>query len=963
MEYFLQRIAKEILAGNKNRMNDQCLVFPNRRAGLFFAKYLADEISEPVWMPSVMTINDIFHSLSILKPAENELLLLELFKVYRRLTAREQSFDDFYYWGDMLLNDFDDIDKYLVDASKLFRNVKDLRSIDEQFGALEPEQVEIIKQFWINFNPEKPSDEKSKFLTVWSILAELYREFKSVLKIKNIAYEGMISRDVVDSESWKNSVGFKWETVHFIGFNALNECEKALMSALKEKGRARFYWDFDNSYIRAGELNSAGFFLRKNISQFGNDMPSDWNYNTMLSDIQGRAVRRVIETSSDVAQVKLLPALLKQIPGLIEDNPHQTAVVLADENLLVPVITSIPDDVRDVNITMGYPLRETSVYILIRTLFDLQRNSRVSSGFAYFAYRDVIRILKNKLISELLEGKGEEILKKINEGNILSVPLSLFENHEILSEIFSIPSTPHLLADYLKSALLLIAGKDDQDEKEGVTTGKKLEKEFIYRIILSINRLDMISSDPGITLSAETWMKLLDRILRIQSVPFSGEPLSGIQIMGILETRALDFKNLIILSVNEGVMPSVTTASSFIPFSLREAFGLPSINHQESIYAYHFYRLLHRAENVTILFNSNSEGLRSGEMSRFLQQMKYQPLLKPEYLNLAMEIRNPVSPPSQIDRTEEMSIRLLSGFTDKGKKKILSPSSINTWLNCRMKFYYRYVNNLREPEKISEEIDPALLGTMLHEIMKNLYHEFIGREVGPEQIVELRRNQEHLSEMIMSLIRKSFRNEDSSYVIINELIVKNVLLEYINRILETDKQTAPFTILSLEQQVSFRLIQETIGTEQEIMIGGIIDRVDLKNGVVRIVDYKTGVTSDSIRSVSDLFVEDRKKDSDCWLQTLIYCEGYFSLNNNAVVAPSVYKIKRVPGEGSTDKLIIRAAKGEGQIVEDFSQVREEFMENLVRIVGRIFSSKEPFFMTGDLWNKCSVCPYRRLCKR
>ena len=271
-----------------------------------------------------------------------------------------------------------------------------------------------------------------------------------------------------------------------------------------------------------------------------------------------------------------------------------------------------------------------------------------------------------------------------------------------------------------------------------------------------------------------TWIKLLDRILRSQAVPFSGEPLSGIQIMGILETRTLDFKNLIFLSVNEGVLPSVTTSSSFIPFSLREAFGLPSINHQESIYAYHFYRLLHRAENITFLYNSNSEGLRSGESSRFLQQMKYEPLLKPEYYNLNLEIRNPDSPPEVIDRTNEIDAKLHSAFTGAEKIKLLSPSAINTWLNCRMKFYYRYVHDLREPEKISEEIDPAMLGTLLHEIMKNLYSDFIGKTVAQGAFDAIQRNRERLSQIITDTIKELFRNDNDSYIVINEIIARNV---------------------------------------------------------------------------------------------------------------------------------------------------------------------------------------------
>jgi hypothetical protein len=963
MEYFLERIAKELLSTCKDRMHTQCLVFPNRRAGLFFIKYLAGEINKPVWTPSVMTINELFRSLTILKPAEIEILLFELFKVYRKIRKKEETFDDFYFWGDMILNDFDDIDKYLVDASRLFHNVQDLRNIDQLFGGLTPEQIEIIKRFWTNFNPDKPTAEKSGFISVWSILSDLYQDYKAALASKNIAYEGMIFRNVIETESWIKKPGIRWETVHFIGFNALNECEKKLMSALQQKGKARFYWDFDNSYIREGDLNSAGYFLRKNLALFGNDIPTGWEYNTLLSRGSGKVIRNVIEASSDVAQVKLIPGLLKKLPDLRPDNAHQTAILLSDENLLVPVLTSLPGDISEINITMGYPLRETDVYILIKNLFDLHKNAKQKNGSIYFAYRDVVRVLKNNLISDLLNGSGDKILREITSGNILFVPSSFFKDSMILSEIFKKPSEPELLPDYLKKVLLLIVSNSKNDENPDNITHHSLRNEFVYRTILAVNRLKMILEDPEVKINTDTLTKLLDRILRLQSVPFSGEPLAGIQIMGILETRALDFKNLVILSVNEGLMPSFTAASSFIPFSLREAFGLPSINHQESIYAYHFYRLMHRAENVTFLFNSNSEGIRSGEISRFLQQMKYESSLKPEYMNLEMEIRNPVSPSAIVERSGDLNNRLLSGFLVKGKAKILSPSALNTWLGCRMRFYYRYVNDLREPEKISEEIDPAMLGTILHKIMNRLYSGLVGIEVGPDKIEAIRKNQGQLSQMIVNTIKESFLNEDDSYLVINELIVRNVLQEYINRILEIDKKTAPFKIIELEQPVKFKIIPDNLTGNSEITLGGIIDRVDIKDGITRIVDYKTGITSDSIKSVNELFREDRKKESDCWLQTLLYCEGYLKQDPKAVVVPSVYKLKKLPGDDSADKLIIREGRNEHVKIENYNSIREFFMEGLQKTVNTIFNMNEPFIMTRDAWNKCPNCPYRRLCKR
>ncbi|OFY60089.1 MAG: hypothetical protein A2V50_05075, partial [Bacteroidetes bacterium RBG_19FT_COMBO_42_10] len=739
---------------------------------------------------------------------------------------------------------------------------------------------------------------------------------------------------------------------------ALNECEKSLMTRLKKEGRARFYWDFDNSYITGSNLNSAGYFLRDNIRIFGNDMPGEWSYDTMLAS---QAKRRIIDTSSDVAQVKLIPELIKEIPELTPENAHETAVILADENLLMPVMTSLPENLPDINITMGYPLKHTSVYTLVKHLLDLQRNAVTENGKTLFSYRDVTSILKHSLVTTLMDEQDSKIIKEIIEKNLIRIPSGRFEKSDNLASVFRKPSSPSLISEYLKSILLMIVS-DEQSENDDPAQ-RNIRNEFIYRVILAINRLDTVTAAPEISITLNTWISLLDRLLRNQSVPFSGEPLSGIQIMGILETRALDFKNLIILSVNEGILPAMTSGSSFIPFSLREAFGLPSINHRESVYAYHFYRLMQRAENVTFIYNSNPEGLKSGEMSRFLQQMKYDPLLKPEFLNLSFDIRNRACVSEELERTEEHQFQLISGFTDGNKNKYLSPSAINTWLNCRMKFYYRYVCGLMEPESITEEIDPALLGTLLHDTMKNLYHGFIGSSVTASAIDAIRSDRQTIRKMISSTIKELFSREKDTAIAGNELIVNEVLAVYINRILKADNAYAPFTVLDLETPVRFRVTAGEGNNIISLFAGGDIDRVDKKEGVTRIVDYKTGTIADSISSVSDLFINDRKKDPDGWLQTLFYCEGYLHEKPGIVVRPSVYKVKRAPGEHLTDLLVIKEGKGGGITVDDYNSVRHEFIKGLNSTVSTIFKSDEPFIMTGDPWSKCSYCPYRQLCIR
>ncbi len=896
--------------------------------------------------------------------AGNEILLFELYKIYRDIKKTPESFDDFYFWGDMLLNDFDDVDKYMADATMLFRNVQDIKDIDQKFGGLADEQIEIVKRFWINFDPERPTGEKTDFISIWSILTALYTGFRKGLKDRGLAYEGMIFRELAESSEHDIFPGEKWDMLHFIGFNALNECEKTVMLKFRKAGKARFYWDYDISFIREGKLNSAGFFMRDNLTRFGNDMPADWNYTTMLSVAGSDVSRRVIETSSDVAQVKLIPGLVKELPDLLPQNAHHTAVILADENLLLPLLSSLPEHAGDINITMGYPLRQTMVYTLVHHLIELQKNSVVTGGVVRFNYKDVISILKHDLVIMIMKEEDSDILDRIISLNLLWVPSDMFAGSVQLKAIFNRPSNPAQLAEYIKYILSVIASDNESTEE---TTGSSLMRrnilnEFIYRVVLSVNRLETIIRAGDVVFTNDTYARILDRLLRMQSVPFSGEPLSGIQIMGILETRALDFKNLIILSVNEGIMPAISSGSSFIPFSLREAFGLPSLNHQESIYAYHFYRLLERAENVTFIYNSNSEGLKSGEMSRFLLQMKYENGIKPDFLNLGFEIRTNNTLSEKLARTGEHTKQLRKQFTGK-KQHSLSPSAINTWLNCRMKFYYRYINRLKEADKISADVDPAILGNILHETMKIIYKDYRSQLITSEILDSLLKSGLMLEDIIEKAIKERFRKMTDEITTGNEIIIRDVLLTYIKKILKADKQNVPITILDLENFYGFDI---AVNRENEILnikAGGIIDRIDEVGGITRIVDYKTGTVADSVNSIADLFSDNRKKEYDGWLQTLLYCEAWLSVHPDHPVRPSIYKIRKISDESVDDRLLIKTGRQDIAIINDYNEVRDEFLRELRKIILVIFDEAEPFSMTTDNRGKCTFCEYKRLCMR
>jgi CRISPR/Cas system-associated exonuclease Cas4 (RecB family) len=957
MEYFLSRIAKSLKDEFGNNLNRHCLVFPGRRAGLYLLRHLSEGLVKPVWAPGICTINDLFRSYSSLQPAGTEVLLFELYRVYSGLSRNHESFDDFYFWGDMLINDFDDVDKYLVNAGKIFANVRDLKDIDRHFGGLDEQQQEIIRRFWVNFEPDKPTREKTGFINIWSALFEIYTGFRQSLRERNLATEGMIFRDLAESDADTFINETKWDLVHFIGFNALNRCEKTMMHRLKEAGKARFYWDYDNSYIKPGNYNSAGLFMTENLKLFGNDMPPDWDYNTLISKAASSVTRTVIETSSDTAQVKLVGKLIADLPGVAPENAHHTAVVLADENLLMPVLSSLPEG--DVNITMGYPLKQTHAWILVKYLLELQRTAIVSGGAVRFQSSMVAGIISHTLMEPLFSLADRLIAEEITANSNTWINEEKFHGSDALSSIFSRKSDPSGLSSWIRDILSAV-GREGLQDKD--TASSNITNEFIYRIVLTLNRIEPLLSYPGITFTTDTFIRLLDRMLRGQSVPFSGEPLSGIQIMGILETRALDFRNLIILSVNEGILPAISSGSSFIPFSLREAFGLPSVNHQESIYAYHFYRLLQRAENVIFTYNSNPEGLRSGEMSRFLTQMNFSRDMKPRFLNLDFEITSHPPVPETIERTAEHIAALEKLYCDTSKERMLSPSAINTWLGCRMKFYYRYVCGLREPEKITEEIDPAMFGTILHDVMKKLYTGRTGRVMNPDELEHLASDTQLIQLSVADSIKEQFRKGEKGSGTGNELIVESVLQTYARRIIRNDIKLAPFTLLSLEEKITFPVGVPCDDRIIALNTGGYADRIDIVNGVTRIVDYKTGAVATDIKSVSGLFEEDRSKDLDGWFQILLYCEAYINGRSGVPLLPSIYRIKSMTGKPIQAGLQFKQGRSV-LVLDDYNTVREEFVSRLKEVLIRIFNPSEPFTMTADSRVKCGWCPYRVLCSR
>ncbi|MFC2119389.1 PD-(D/E)XK nuclease family protein, partial [Bacteroidota bacterium] len=749
MSQFLKYIADKIIEENGNDLSDICLLFPNRRSGLFFSFYLSKKIKAPVWPPEVTTISEFIKKLSSLEVSDNLSLIFPLYDVFKKVVKTSGGFDEFYYWGEMLLNDFDNIDKYLIPPKELFYNLKSLKEIENSFSYLDEEQLKIVKSFWENFNPGKFSVHKKNFTDIWSGLAEIYYSYKKRLFNNNLAYEGMIYKEVVDNLKKTKDHKPVFSKYYFIGFNALNKCEEYIFEYFKKQDIAYFLWDYDDLYLNS-TIHEAGYFIRKNLKKFpqhkifGNNDLFD-NLNKKTKEIN------IIAVPSDISQAKITHRILKNMPAGLDETHDKTALVLPDESLLLPVLSSVPEEFNDINITMGYPIKDTSVFSFIEFLINLHSNRRKTDALnSEFYYLDVLAILNHQYIIILEPELAGKIIALIRNDNLIYISNELFINNKLLRTIFKNQDKAAEFSSYIMDVLFFILEKDSENTEQMERSISIIEKEFIYKVYLSLKRLTDIINEQNINLGMAVLMKVLRQTISSLRIPFEGEPLKGLQIMGLLETRLLDFENLVILSVNEGVLPKKQIDSSFIPYNIRKAFDLPVAEHQDAIYAYYFYRLIQRAENIYVVYNSSisDKGISSGEISRFVSQLKIETDFKIIENNIGFDLS--INPPDEIliHKTQAVVQSLNQYYSDSGKQNYLSPSAINTYIDCSLKFYFRYIAGMKETEDITEEIDPMLFGNILHKTMEKLYAGFDGKYVSSENIESILSEKEKFEETV-----------------------------------------------------------------------------------------------------------------------------------------------------------------------------------------------------------------------
>ena len=959
MESFLKLVAADLYKHTEGNLAHTAVVFPNKRAGLFFNEYLAQESDSPIWSPAYVSISELFRSLSPWEVGDPVKLVCELYKIFRRETQSTETLDDFYFWGEMLISDFDDADKNRVDTDKLFSNLQDLRNIMDDYTFIDDEQEEAIRQFFQNFSIERRTALKERFISLWNVLGNIYKGFRESLASQNIAYEGMMYRHVIEHLDVDK---LPYEKYIFVGFNVLNKVEHTLFTQLKDAGKAVFYWDYDEFYMkenRQAVTHEAGEFIRRNLRDFPSPLSGE-----LFKNLSKPKEVHYIASSTENAQARYLPQWIR---NNLTTPEKETAVVLCNEALLQPVLHSLPAEVKHVNITMGFPLSQTPVYSFLIALLELHTH-----GFNFksgrYTFQSVVTLLKHPYTRQLT-GQAELLEKELTRNNrFYPLPGELGKD-EFLTRLFTPLSGNLNLCIRLSETLQQVASiyQANTSGTEDTDAFNQLYRESLFKAYTTINRFRTLIEEDELTVQSETFRRLLVKVLSTTNIPFHGEPAIGMQVMGVLETRNLDFRHLVLLSVNEGQLPKSGGDSSFIPYNLRKAFGMTTIEHKIAVYAYYFYRLLQRAERITLIYNTSSDGLNRGEWSRFMLQFLIEwphPITR-QFLEAGQSPQG--TSPITVEKTPDVMRRMQSLFDVRANPKAkFSPSALNYYLDCPLKFYYRYVAGLSAPDEVSAEIDSATFGSIFHYAAEHIYKDLTthGKVINKEALETLLRNEVKLQDYVDTAFKKLFfnvpQNEKPEYNGV-QLINSAVIARYLKQLLQNDLRYAPFTFIASEMEVDEPIDIQTPKGVIKSRIGGIIDRMDSKDGTLRIVDYKTGGDADTPPHVESLFIPDKKR-SNYVFQTFLYAAIMCRKQPTMKIAPALLYIHRAATE--TYSLVIQMGEPRKpkEAVEDFSKYEKEYRERLQGLLEEIFNPEKSFTQT-EIIEKCTYCDFKALCKR
>lgn len=877
MTPFLTLVARDLLHRFGRDLSRVTVVFPNKRASLFLNDYLAAESSRPVWAPAYRTISELFRSLSPLRVADPIEAVCRLHRTYCEATHSNDTLDFFYGWGERLLADFDDVDKNMADTERLFRNLRDIKALDAA-DLLSEEQERVLQDFFQGFSLAKNSEVKQKFLSLWEAMLPIYRQFNASLAADGLAYEGALYRRVAEALP-EEGVAFPPDTdmYAFVGFNVLDKVETALFDYLAQHGQALFYWDYDVAYAGDDDRFEAGTFLRRNLARFPSALPG-----TCFDNLRGAKDIAIVSAPTENAQARAVAPWLR---AHLTADEKRTAVVMCNEQLLQPILHALPPEVREINVTKGFPLTHTPAFSLVEQYIKEQADEEAFAA-----------------------------------GNFL---------------------------DGLAARIRQAALERREHDEAADTTGRilaQLYAESYFRAYTTVGRLRLLAGSGWLDVGRTTLCRLLRQVLRQDSIPFHGEPAAGLQVMGVLETRCLDFENVLMLSVNEGNLPAATNDNSFIPYVLRRAFGLTTSEHRTAVYAYYFYRLVQRAHHVTMAYNCTADGLAKGEMSRFMTQMLVETDLPMRRMALSAERQTTAAPPPVIPKPADLPDRF----------RRLSPSAINTYLRCPLQFYFHHVARLDEPQPAPDVIEPNTFGSLFHRAAELAY-----RELTSATPAITREQLDRLTEAGGRLLVKHIRLAYADEGLVENPVITEVVRMYLVQLLENDKKLTPFEIVGMEKESYTDIAVPTALGERTYRVGGIIDRLDVVqlDGIttLRIVDYKTGGKPEAAVDVTQLVTPD--KDHPHYVfQTFVYaltvCE-----TTKWPIAPALFFVHQSAGDGYNPYIPFGP---EGAPLADFTPLAAEFRSALTGLLTELMDTSRPFTAT-PFAEHCSNCPFASLC--
>lgn len=927
---FLEFVSEDIIHKWGTDLSRVAVVFPNKRAALFMNEHLARYARKPMWSPAYITISDLFRRHSDMQVGDSIKLICDLHKSFVKCTGLNESLDHFYGWGQLLLTDFDDIDKNMADADRIFCNLKDIHELDD-ISYLDDEQRKMLKRFFANFSDDHESELKRRFLSLWSHFSDIYHDYNKRLQEQGLGYEGAIYREVAT----KDNIEFKYDRYIFVGFNLLQQVEQKLFARLKKMGKANFYWDFDEYYMPRHKTTSAtdaGHYISMYLEHFPNEL--DTRSKEIYANMRQPKHISYISATTENIQARYVSQWLRN-DNRYKDGRH-TAVVMCDENILLPVMHSLPNEADKVNITSGFPLGMTPVASLISLLFDLYTTGAMQHSRRY----------RTQYVDKVLAHPYAQYIADC----IPLSPMGKIDNITLLQQI---------------GTLIKHVGVKAKDESDA------LFQESIFRMYTIINRLEQLAASGDMDVDVTTLRRLTKQLITTTTIPFHGEPVVGIQIMGVLETRNLDFNHVLLLSCNEGNMPKSVNDSSFIPYSIRKAHGLTTIDNKVAIYSYYFHRLLQRAQDVTIVYNNTTDNGHTGEMSRFMLQLMVDGTHNIKHLNLLAQNVPTTMCSKAIVKDEKIQQEL-------DQMKNISPSAINVYIRCPLAFFYQYVARIKEPDCEDDTVDNRMFGNIFHKAAQFIYEDVTSRHA----TVEKTQLQKYLKDekMLETVVDRAF-NEELFKLSASEaankkrateynglqIINRKVIIEYLQQLLKTDQRLAPFTVLGLEKQVYNDIVFNTEdGAQRKVKIGGIIDRLDMVTDpttgkpTIRVVDYKTGSPIKSvIKSIDEVFEGNSYKHSDYYLQTFLYS---LIINNSSKLNPSKYNvspallfIKQASADNYDPVLCIDEHK-----VTDIGIYKTEYLKLLKEKLGEIFSKQKPFVPTNDK-RTCKMCAFRMIC--